>query len=245
MLVLFIFVIFCACANGRIFQNPVVDKADCPDPGVVFYQGTYYAVTTTNNDLSTKFPIRISKDLQDWSIARYVFNENNWPVWSTNIEYWAAEIHVLSDDQFRVYFTTRDAKTQRLAIGAAFASNILGPYHALDRPLVLDTTQDVLDSTLINDDGVLYLVWKGSEWMYLRQLESDGLGFAAESETFLIMRNDQAWEGAIIEGPWFIKRNGTFYMFYSGSEYCGDKYAVGVARSSTVLGLGRKEAPLF
>jgi len=221
--------------SARHFTNPIIDKLDAPDPGVVFYDGLYYAVSTTNNDEPNKFPIHVSHDLQTWELQTYVFNADNQPVWSTKVEYWAAEIHILGEQQFRVYYTTRDIESKRLAIGAAYATNILGPYHALDRPLVLDLTQDVLDSNLIQDNGRLYLIWKGSVWMYLRELQSDGLGFTDDS-VHEILQNDLAWESYIIEGPWVVKRNNTFYMFYSGNEYCGTKYAVGVARALKVQG---------
>ena len=39
-----------------------------------------------------------------------------------------------------------------------------------------------------------------------------------------------------MEGPWFINRDGWYYLFYSANGYCGPAYAVGVARSQHPLG---------
>ena len=40
----------------------------------------------------------------------------------------------------------------------------------------------------------------------------------------------------MVEGPWIIKRNDYYYLFYSGHCYCDNTYAVGVARSKDPLG---------
>lgn len=89
---------FLAVLGGLVcaqrFQNPVIDGGDFPDPGVIFHEGAYYAVTTTNNDKVEKYPIHMSTDLQNWKLVGYVFNETNFPVWSrVNDNFWAPEIH--------------------------------------------------------------------------------------------------------------------------------------------------------
>lgn len=225
-------------SNARIFNNPVIETADNPDPGVVLYNGQYYAVTTTseNSVNLNKFPIYVSKDLQNWDLKGYVFDETNLPTWATNKSYWAPEMYIFGERQFRVYFTARDNQTQNTAVGVAHATNILGPYTALDEPLVRDTERDVLDATVVFEtENSTHLLWKRGEWMYGAQLNSDGLSMAT-TEQHQILQNDLPWEGAIVEAPWVVKRNGTLYMFYSGSEYCTDKYAVGVAKSDSFLG---------
>lgn len=46
-----------------------------------------------------------------------------------------------------------------------------------------------------------------------------------------MIQNDRPWEGDVVEGPWFVIRNGWYYLFYSAQGYCGPEYAVAVARS--------------
>ena len=48
-----------------------------------------------------------------------------------------------------------------------------------------------------------------------------------------LITNDEAWEGAVTEGPFMIERSGTFYLFYSGNSYANATYAVGVARGNS------------
>ena len=112
------------------FNNPVIPNENNPDPGVIYYDGFYYAVTTSNfvND-TQKFPIHKSKDLQTWQKIGYVFPEANVPQWAGLIaDYWAPELHIING-KFRVYFTARD-KTGILCIGVGSANNIEGPYTA-------------------------------------------------------------------------------------------------------------------
>ena len=66
--------------------------------------------------------------------------------------------------------------------------------------------------------------------MYIRELRADGLGFASGSSPVQILVNDPAtWEGGVVEAPWLVKRDGTYYLFYSGNVY-DHRYRTGVAR---------------
>lgn len=224
--------IVCAfsATQARLWQNPVLDGGDYPDPGVIIVDGVYYAATTTNNDKGEKYPIHSSTDLQNWKLEGYIFNQSNFPSYSrTNFEFWAPELHKVGNE-YRAYFTTRDIVTNLLTIGVATAPTVLGPYKVLDRPLVSDLTGDVLDATLIQNNGSLTLVWRGHLSLWARNLTADGLSFR-DNTTLEIMRNDIDWEGTTVEGPWSVVHNGYYYLFYSGNNFCSEQYVVGVARS--------------
>lgn len=50
------------------------------------------------------------------------------------------------------------------------------------------------------------------------------------------MRNDPtSWEGAVVEAPWVVEREGMYFMFYSANVY-DERYVTGVARSRSPLG---------
>ena len=51
-----------------------------------------------------------------------------------------------------------------------------------------------------------------------------------------LITNDAPWEGAVVEGPWLVARDGFTYLFYSGNAYYDARYAIGVARAASVLG---------
>jgi beta-xylosidase len=101
-----------------------------------------------------------------------------------------------------------------------------------------------IDAAAVTDEnGVRHLVWKedGNSRkrptpLWAQPLSPDGTRLVGEPVE--IMRNDQPWEGALVEGPFFVRRGPWFYMFYSGNACCGRacNYALGVARSRKLLG---------
>ena len=50
------------------------------------------------------------------------------------------------------------------------------------------------------------------------------------------MRNDAAWEGALVEAPTLWREGDTYYLFYSANDYGSPDYAVGYATATKVLG---------
>jgi beta-xylosidase len=90
----------------------------------------------------------------------------------------------------------------------------------------------------------VYLYWKkssGNTFIRVRELDPNNpTQFLAGSTTTTILTattsttssNYFAWEKGVAEGPWVIKRNGYYYLFYSGG-YIDDTYREGVARSTS------------
>jgi beta-xylosidase len=94
-----------------------------------------------------------------------------------------------------------------------------------------------------NENDERYLVWKEDgnsrhqpTILWAQRLTPDGLKLQGEPKE--ILRNEAPWEGAVIEGPFIVHRGEWFYLFYSGDGCCGRdcNYALGVARSQTLLG---------
>jgi len=230
-----------AFAQCRQFFNPVLED-NVPDPGVLKTNGVYYAVTTTNDGNGNKFAIHMSQDLQNWGSAGFVFNDQTRPGWALrNDAFWAPELHQIGN-RFYVYFTARDAGNNALAVGVASSDNVLGPYRDVGYPLISNPGMGSIDATLIRSADDIYLVWKDDgnaigqpTWIWARRLNGDGLSFATDEQIGLF-REDLPWEGNLVEGVWHVERNGMHYLFYSGNGYCGDSYAVGVARSNNALG---------
>jgi len=55
-------------------------------------------------------------------------------------------------------------------------------------------------------------------------------------ESTIVLENDLAWEGHLVEGVWVTKRQGRYYMFYSGNDFSTAQYGVGVAVAATPCG---------
>jgi beta-xylosidase len=189
-----------------------------------------------------RFRIRTSADLVLWEDSGQFILPGAKPDWAANGgRNWAPEIHRVGS-KYVAYFTAADADN-RLAIGAAVADSPLGPYTVGSAPLVQDP-MGVIDASYFRDDGgksyLLYKIDGNSQGkptpIYARELAADGLSFAPGSERHQLLVNDgNTWEGGVIEGPWLVKRDGTYYLFYSGNVY-DDRYRTGVARASSVLG---------
>ncbi len=45
----------------------------------------------------------------------------------------------------------------------------------------------------------------------------------------VVLINDQAWEGHLIEGPWVTLQNGKYWLFYAGNDFGTPAYGIGVA----------------
>jgi beta-xylosidase len=236
----------CAAADVAAPASLPVVRQDWPDPGVVSVQegGTtaHYLVSTGG-----RFPIRRSVDLLTWEETGAAVMPSGRAPWSPDgARNWAPEIHLIGG-RFVAYYAASSApsstRADPLAIGAAWADDVLGPYHHLEQPLVGPGVLGVIDASAFTDsDGTPYLYWKTDgnccgvpTEILVQRLSTDGLSFAPGSQPTSVLRNDLEWEGAIVEAPWVERRGGSYYLFYSANDY-HEPYRTGIARASSPLG---------
>lgn len=74
--------------------------------------------------------------------------------------------------------------------------------------------------------------------VYAQQLSPDARSLAGERRVVLV--NDLAWEGHLIEGNWVTEQQGLYYLFYSGNDFSTPDYGIGVAIADDPLGPYRK-----
>jgi len=223
---------------GGLFANPVIAR-DCPDPGVA-RDGDRYVLTCTSGNAAAAFPLRTSLDLVHWTDAGHVFPAGSRPAWASG-DFWAPELHRVGD-RWIAYYSAREAAGGRLVLGAATASSALGPYTDLGRPLVREPAPGVIDAHHFEaPDGRHYLLYKADgnavgarTPIFIHELAGDGTTLVGGPVE--ILTNDRGWEGVLVEGPWLIHRDGTYYLFYSGNFFASTAYATGVARASSPLG---------
>jgi xylan 1,4-beta-xylosidase len=231
-----------AAFHGK-YRNPV-RAGDFPDPSVIRVgpstgsgqARSFYAVTTST-DWAPFFPIFKSTDLVDWELVGHVFAQR--PDWCAG-NFWAPDF-AERDGRFYVYYTAR-RKDGGLCVAVATADRPEGPY--LDHGPLIGQQFGSIDAMAADDEnGDRWLLWKedGNAHdrptpIWAQRLSGDGLVLLGEPVELL--RNDAAWEGRLVEAPHVIRRNGWFYMFYSGNACCGEDcaYAVGVARARALTG---------
>lgn len=220
---------------AETYRNPVV-PGDFPDPSIIRVGKMYWA-TTTSSEWGPQFPLLKSADLVNWELAGAVFSHR--PEWASG-NFWAPEI---SEDRGRylVYYVGRK-RNGPLAVAVASASAPGGPYtdHG---PLVAQAAGSIDPVPVTDENGVRYLIWKEDgnsrklpTILWAQRLSEAGDRLLGDPQE--LFRNDAPWEGAVVEGPFVVRREGWFYLFYSGNACCGAacNYALGVARSRSLLG---------
>jgi beta-xylosidase len=223
-------------AGAQVFyKNPVI-AGDHPDPSIIRVGKDYWA-TCTSSAWGPLFPLLHSTDLVNWEQTGAVLSRR--PDWATG-DFWAPEISEFNGKYF-VYFVARQ-RDGRLSVAVATADQPGGPYTAHD-PIVAQPDGSIDPAPVMDTNGVRYLIWKedGNSRsqptpIWLQRLSDDGTKLVDAPHE--LIRNDVAWEGGVVEGPFILRRHGWFYLFYSGNGCCGTdcSYALGVARSRSLLG---------
>ena len=238
--------------HAATYTNPVLG-GDHPDPGVLYDPTSrLYYLTHTSGDAGTHYPIFSSPDLVTWTPEGAVFPPGaaGAPTWAAS-DYWAPEIHAFQGS-YRAVFTARN-KGGVLSVGIATAPTPTGPWTDGGVPVVTSAnfSMGYIDATLwLEDPAAPWLVWKRDAndpahcsgacptYIYAAPLNADATALLPGSSWTVLLQQDAAWEGNLVEAPWLYRHNSTLYLFFSGSSYNNANYAVGVARSTsgTILG---------
>lgn len=221
-------------------QNPVF-TSNFPDPFILEVEDTYYAYSTNANGRNV--PVYTSIDLVNWEFKRDSMPALARWVNISRANVWAPEV-IQIDDQYLLYYTARDRASNRQCIGLAVSDSPEGMFRDQnDAPFICQSREGgSIDANPFRDeDGTLYLYWKNdgnccmmATYLYVQELSEDGTELVGEPVR--LVRNDQAWEGAIVEAPTMWQYDGQYYLFYSGNLYAGEAYAVGYAVCETPLG---------
>jgi len=225
--------------SGGAYTNPVL-AGDYPDPSIIRVGKDYWA-TATSSEWGPQFPILHSRDLVNWKIIGAVFPER--PDWAV-ANFWAPEISEYRG-RYYVYYVGRK-RDGPLSVAVASANQPEGPYtdHG---PLVSQEAGSIDPMAVTDEKGERYLIWKEDgnsrklpTVIWARKLSDDGTQLVGEQRD--LIRNDTPWEGAVVEGPFVLRRGDWYYLFYSGSGCCGRgcAYALGAARSRALLGPWQK-----
>ncbi|WP_192347558.1 glycoside hydrolase family 43 protein [Algoriphagus sp. Y33] len=225
--------------QSRAFDNPVL-AGDRPDPTVIKI-GKYYYASATSNEWAPLFPIFKSTDLVNWELVNYIF-PNGAPNWAKN-NFWAPELSY-DEDQKKIYayYTARDKESNRLSVAVASADSPESKF--IDHgPLVAQEYGSIDAFEARDENGKIYVLWKedgnskGQKTPIWAQ-EVNETRTELVGEKHELFRNDQPWEGGLVEGVAIFQKNGYFYATYSARGCCEITcdYVTGVARSKTLLG---------
>ena len=240
---------------------PPAISSNFPDPSVLYEPASgetfvYGTNTSSASGAVLNVPMSRSHDpkLAAWSAQSDALPRL--PKWAKPSATWAPAIAHAPDGLYRLYFSASYGFSGRQCIGVATSASADGPFNPTDevKPLVCTLSEGgaIDPSVFRDDDGAEYLLWKsdanccdGTPTLYIQKLAADGLALAGEDlsnapwllpDAKVLIRRDLPWEGRIIEAPTLTRHDGRYYLFYSGSYFDSNKYAVGYATSSQLLG---------
>jgi beta-xylosidase len=227
-----------APSSTPAYTNPVID-ANFPDPSVVNDGGTYYAYATNSGE---NMPTERSSDLIHWTPEPD--SMPTLPAWVRPGRTWAPNVTTIGPGKrYVAYFAAWDNATDKQAVGAAVASSPEGPFVGTDAPLVEQTSiGGAIDpSCFTAENGDHYLLWKNDgnsmgvdTWIWIQKLSTDGVGLVGDP--IKLIKQDQWWEGNLVEAPTLWRHGSKYFLFYSANDYASCNYAIGYAVANSLLG---------
>jgi beta-xylosidase len=219
-------------APRRTYRNPFIDCPGAADPTVLRYQGRYYLYPTTD---CTGYDVFVSDDLVHWERKPKCYTDPRGGVWAPDVFH-----HAHGDGKVYLYYTADDpsaaeARPFPKLVGVAVADHPLGPF--ADQGVLV---KGAIDAHLFrDDDGALYLYYVLLPGGFRIMVQPMADPLTPRGEAHEVIRPTEDWEkshGHVTEGPWMLKRQGTFYLMYSGSGAMGPDYAIGYATANSPLG---------
>jgi hypothetical protein len=215
---------------------------DFPDPDVINVSGTYYAYAT--NSAGGNIQIIKSTDLSHWKTVGDALPKA--ASWASTGYTWAPGV-LRHRRRYLLYYATDD----RLGLGSkecisvATARRPGGPFiDSSSAPLMCQASLGgSIDPAPYTDaTGKPYLTWKSNgaggqpATIWSEALSPSGTAMARRSSPTVLLQPSQPWEGSVVEGPYMWASGGSYYLFYSGNNWNGSAYAIGVAVCRGPLG---------
>jgi len=224
------------------YTNPITRDTSISmrDHCIIRVGNRWYCTGTSNPIWTGPNPgvrLLVSDDLIHWKQHSWLIDASKLPAdCPYNGRFWAPEIHFIKNEYWLTVnsgkVTQEDPKGMKTHSIWLFSSDsIMGPYKLVNGPL---TSQYNNDATLFEDeDGQTYLYCSGNG---LFQAKIDlTTGKLANIRKFLDKREPgyPEWMVGGIEGPFVIKRDGNYFMFFSTWTR---GYEVGLLKSKSPLG---------
>ena len=242
-----------ACATPALQQapsyaNPVIDQ-NFPDPAIVRAEdGSYYLYATQGGQPNRNIQVARSTNLADWTLLPDALPVK--PTWASKTQdFWAPDVQRFGDTYYLYYSAKPDAALtddkRGLCLAVATSRSPGGPFADSGRPLQCGESFVNIDPFAYDDPetGKKLLYWgSGFGAIKVQELADDRISFkpgtAPKDLVPVVKTEDLAEYQRLVEGVWVIRRDGYYYLFYSGDNCCGPNAhdAVMVARSRSATG---------
>lgn len=205
---------------------------DFADPFVLRAGGEYYAFATNAGGGSVQA-------IQSADLARWELRGNalaNLPSWAVPNHTWAPAV-LARGGGYVLYYTVREASTNRQCLSAAIGTAPAGPYlDPSSAPLTCGSSEALDPSPFVDDDGRAYLHWKSERPARVWSAPLTGDGRALAGTPRAILGSGRSWEAGNVEAPSMLRTASGYWLFFSGNDWNGRRYAQGLARCRGPLG---------
>jgi arabinan endo-1,5-alpha-L-arabinosidase len=220
---------------------PVLDE-NFPDPDVLQVGTTWYAYATQKASPNSNVQVATSKDLKTWQLLD-TDPLPQLPAWATTGRTWAPDVSKAGNG-YVMYFAAHSMDPDVQCIGVARATSPTGPFTSVgSEPLVCPAAQGgaIDPASFVDADGTRYVVWKNDgnccgkdTWLQLQKTSPDGLKLTGPPVK--LVKQDQSWEGDLVEAPTLVRHGSQYTLLYSANSYAGDKYVTGYATAGKLTG---------
>lgn len=212
------------------YRNPLLPTVEMADPHVIRVGDMYYLYATTH---TRGYDVYVGKDLVHWENKGLAFDDPRRGVWAPDVFH-----HKRGDGKFYLYYTDNVPGQSRQLdkqIGVAVADRPLGPF--VDKAAL---ATNAIDAHLFqDDDGKLFLYYVDLFQGFKIRVQGMSDPLTRQGDTTIVIRPTEPWEkvsGHVTEGPFMLKRNGTYYLTYSGTGADSPNYGIGYATAKSPLG---------
>ncbi len=182
-----------------MYQNPIAKRGDYADPFVLKYNGRYF-LYCTNPDIRCWS----SDDLIHWNLEGAAIGEDIFPnmvPFAPEVVYWNGYFYMYTSPSGFGHYILRSESPK-------------GPFRKIS-----ENIGHAIDGTVfIDDDGTWYFYWAGEEGIWGCEMKSPTeFGEPVLTGAFL-----NGWT----EGPLVYKKDGIYYMTYTGNHYLSKGYRI-------------------
>lgn len=220
---------------------------DIGDPFILLDNGVYYMYATSS--VSRGFDAWKSTDCENWTHCGLAYERTATSFGKTG--FWAPEVYKYNGKYYLVYSAEHRNDKNKLicSIGIASADNPLGPFvDYTENGLLYEPEYSAFDASLLfDDDGRIYLFYvKDHNSTEDKSSQIEGIELSSDLKNPIgsfvhLTTMTLSWENYTNEGPCVFKRNGKYYLMYSGGYWGDATYCVGYAVASSPLGSYRKK----
>lgn len=224
------------------------------DPFIVYDGQRYYMYATGFN--CNGFRVRVSDDLKMWEDLGVCLDLlNSW----AEKDFWAPEV-IYHNGKYVMHYSARRKTDKSLRIGVAVADQPQGPF--VDKGVMFDFGYAAIDGhVFIDEDNTPYFYYSRdcsenvvdgihTSYLYVVKLNDDLTEVISEpiflfgaTEEFECKYHKPDWRWN--EGPFMLKKDGKYYLTYSGNCYGTKEYCVCLALSDNPCGNFQKVGPIL